>query len=874
MNCYSRNIILAWLKGECPDSDRSDLEVHLSDCPVCQRQLAELCEQTALPGDTSAAGDWSDEIASRLARRLQQSLEQHAPDEYPLPRHVGDYELQEEIGRGGMGTVYRAQHGKLDRTVAVKLISRQFSRPGLVERFHAEARAAAALDHPGIVPVYDVGSSGRCVYLAMALITGGTLSDAVRSSPLSPRRAAELLREIAQAIQFAHEHGVIHRDLKPSNILLEAGGRPRVADFGLAKRVDADVSLTASGDVIGTPGYMPPEQAGGDGSATIASDVYGLGSILFYLLAGQPPFTGEDAVGVIYRVVHEEPRIPDSLRSSVPLDLQTIALKCLSKRPEDRYETAAAVARELTCYLNNEPIAARPPGNVERIVRWSRRHPAIAVLGAVTLIAVITGTSFSAYFGILASQRSVRLESVNQDLERKEREARQYAESSRREAENARRTADESMEMLETWLYELEPLMISEAAEQEDRRVLLNKVLDRISTLDRSSVSRDRLLLCEAGATLGLADVTSQLGGADGSMGTAAATPLFNRAIDQYRSLLEADPDGQRGRVGLARALNGLGDLQADSGEWTLAAISFREASNLIQQLLLDSPDDWRLQIEFAMSEVYCAEVFVQEGNLPAAGQILMSAQHRTLAVIEQHPEDDAAVEQLLHVCLELGDWYLLMDDFEQAESSFQRMQTAAESILSEKRYDTGALLDRSTAFERLGDVRRRQGDRDEAVRLYTESLRNAEMAGGTAPGNASLQWEVSFSYQKLADALISVGRHHEAREHAQMCVDIREPLAIADPGNRHSHAKLLHALNTLARACERDDDPSQALHWQRQILHAVERFRNTTGTQAFATQISAATERISALEKPGVSTTPTSEQPVQTGVELETRMQ
>ncbi|MCA9036335.1 MAG: serine/threonine protein kinase, partial [Planctomycetaceae bacterium] len=287
MRCPDPDTIELFLAGVLASSEQHEIETHFDECASCQQALSELAAAIpATPLDTNAPPEWSSEVAKRLRDALREV--DHGSDDKPefielrLPFHVGDFELQEVIGCGGMGTVYRARQSKLNRTVAVKMIVRQHMKPSLVDRFYVEARAAGKLDHPGIVPVYDVGQFGPYVFYAMAFVPGGTLAELVAKRPLSPQAAADMVRMIAEAVQYAHERGIIHRDLKPSNILLESDQRPKVADFGLAKQLESSSDLTASGDVLGTPGYMPPEQAGGQTSVTTAADIYGLGAILYH----------------------------------------------------------------------------------------------------------------------------------------------------------------------------------------------------------------------------------------------------------------------------------------------------------------------------------------------------------------------------------------------------------------------------------------------------------------------------------------------------------------------------------------------------------------------------------------------------------------
>lgn len=298
----------------------------------------------------------------------------------PLPFRLGDYELVEEIGRGGMGVVYRARQISLQREVAVKMVLRgQLASAADLARFRAEAEAAARLDHPGIVPVYEVGESDGRPFFSMKYVSGRTLAQVLAEGPMPPREAARLLCDVCRAIDYAHRQGVLHRDLKPSNILIDEQGRPHVTDFGLAKQAADAASLTKTGAVLGTPAYMAPEQAAGNrGQVGPASDVYSLGTILYHMLTGRPPFQAASPVDTLLLVLEQDPPPPRLLNPKADRDLEMIALHCLQKPPDLRYPTAAALADDLTAYLNDESIAARSGRFGQVVSRWFREtHHAI-----------------------------------------------------------------------------------------------------------------------------------------------------------------------------------------------------------------------------------------------------------------------------------------------------------------------------------------------------------------------------------------------------------------------------------------------------------------------------------------------------------------
>jgi TolB-like protein/Tfp pilus assembly protein PilF/predicted Ser/Thr protein kinase len=302
---------------------------------------------------------------------------------------LGDYELLEEIGRGGQGVVFRARQKSLNRTVALKVISLgQWASKAHLKRFRLEAEAAAKLEHPGIVPIHEVGERDGSCYFSMKFVEGGQLDEIARREPMPIRQAAELIAKVARTVHYAHEHAILHRDIKPGNILLDAKGEPHLTDFGLARLVESESSVTQTLDVLGTPSYMAPEQAVGNNVAvSSATDVYGLGAVLYQLLTGQPPFAGGATYETIKLLLDTEPRPPRLLNPKIDRDLSTICLKCLEKDPKRRYPSALALAEDLERWLKHEPIQARRTGVFTRGKKWVRRNPTSALLAA-SLIAL------------------------------------------------------------------------------------------------------------------------------------------------------------------------------------------------------------------------------------------------------------------------------------------------------------------------------------------------------------------------------------------------------------------------------------------------------------------------------------------------------
>jgi serine/threonine protein kinase len=408
-------LLRAFAAGTIGDDLLDQVAAHLRTCSPCGTKVEGFLAGDKFVDRLRVAANVSDatlsdferaRVVRALRRELQRSVEpaRNTSGTPPPPQAVGEYVILREVGRGGMGVVYQARHRELHRTVALKMIlAGGFASEEHRARFRREAELAARVEHPSIVQIHEVGTHDGHPFLVMEWVDGGTLAAQLGGEAWPPHQAAGLVEMLARAIDAAHRRGVVHRDLKPSNILLQADddatpGRPgdslvpKITDFGLARALDAEGGLTASGLAVGTPEYMAPEQAAGK-TAGPAADIYALGVVLYQLLTGQPPIHGDSPMEVLAALAHTEPVAPRRFRPRLPRDLETITLKAIEKEPARRYATAGAMADDIRRFLADEPIRARPSQIWERVAKWARRRPALAIVSvaliAVTLLALV-----------------------------------------------------------------------------------------------------------------------------------------------------------------------------------------------------------------------------------------------------------------------------------------------------------------------------------------------------------------------------------------------------------------------------------------------------------------------------------------------------
>ncbi len=396
------------------------------------------------------------------------------------PQAFGDYELIEEIGRGGMGVIWKARQVSLDRWVALKMIrDSQLASPKARERFRIEAEAAGRLHHPNIVPIYDFGAIDGVPFISMQLVEGTDLVRWAQSVPVEAAKLAPLMVKLAGAIHFAHQRGILHLDLKPANVLLDASGEPHITDFGLARRIDAAGAAVFTAEIVGSPNYMAPEQATGRvDELTIAADIYSLGTIMYELLCGRAPFRADSPLATLRKVQEEEPIPPRQLYRFADPDLETVCLKCMEKRPDRRYSSARALASDLERWLRGEPVHARPVTVAQRVSKWTRRHPVTAALIVLVHVLLVAGVGGIAWMGARASARAT---------ESHDRLVHTYVSGGNQLLD----TGEDYTALL--WLTEALRLENRGPVHEENHRYRIEAVLDHASQLQQAFFFKDRV---------------------------------------------------------------------------------------------------------------------------------------------------------------------------------------------------------------------------------------------------------------------------------------------------------------------------------------------------------------------------------------------
>jgi tetratricopeptide (TPR) repeat protein/tRNA A-37 threonylcarbamoyl transferase component Bud32 len=682
---------------------------------------------------------------------------------------VPGYEVLEEIGRGGMGVVYKARHVSLQRLVALKMI-RAGELAGAAERarFRTEAEAVARLQHPHIVQIYEVGEAGSRPFCALEFVEGGSLDNRLAGTPLPPGPAAQLVGVLARAVHAAHQRGVVHRDLKPANILLQSKSEsrnpkpesaagsafgfrlsdfePKITDFGLAKRLDQRHAQTESGVVVGTPSYMAPEQARGEpGRVGPAADVYALGAILYELLTGRPPFRAATPLDTVLQVLSEEPVPPARLNKQVPRDLETVCLKCLRKLPGQRYASGLELAEDLRRFREGRAIAARPTPWWERAGKWARRRPAVAALVAVSALAAVS------LFTVITVYTFQLREAVDAEARR-----RQQA----RDALDAM-----SSQVIEQWLAKQKELL-------PEHKAFLRKALALYEELAGDTDQDEKSRAGVAKAFLRVAVIRARLGEAKD------AEAAFRRSQQLYERLAADLPNRPDYRQQQANSHNNLGNLLADTGQSQGAESAYRTALALLKQLASDFPNEPAYRKDLAGSYVNLGNLLNATGRPKQAERVYGAALALNRQLAEEFPNRPDFRQQLATNYNARGTLLHTAGRSQEAEVAYRAALVLQKRLAADfpNRPDLRHAL--AHTHNNLGLLLAKMGRPPKAEAAYRDAVALYQQLAGDFPNRPDYRRQLASCQDSLGLLLAETGRPKEAEAAYRAALGVHKQLA------------------------------------------------------------------------------------------------
>jgi serine/threonine protein kinase len=611
---------------------------------------------------------------------------------------VGEYDILDKIGHGGMGLVLKARQRRLKRIVALKLIKLgQLAEEQEVARFLVEARAAAHLKHPNIVAVYDVGEHQGSPFFTMEYVEGQSLHKLISERPLQPQRAAIIIRKLALAVGYAHEAGILHRDLKPQNILLDKYEEPKITDFGLATNAQENSQLTATGTVLGTPSYMPPEQARGKHEEMGTwSDVYSLGATLYETLVGRPPFTAATLGETLQQVMTVDPVSLRSLNPAVPRDLETICLKCLEKSPARRYQTGNELADELQRFLDDRPILARPTSRTEKFVRWCRRNPFIAgSIAAVSVAAVFAIVSL--WIGLSRATAALK---------------------------EADETNEDQFGMIDDLMVRISDELLNQPGMQEVRADILLKAQSSYAQLLTKLEKNQRLPEQIAMVRYRIGQTKQYLNSPE------EALALYEAALASLEQLHEKDPANPSVLKNLSVVHTQTGQLHWQQRRFKPAEASTQAGLALRKRLVEMEPGNIESGQLLANSEMNLGMIEEELGNPAEAATQYKSSEARRNELLKKAPTNSGLLRDQAKGLANLGLFNARQGKLNEAEQYFEKASKGFAALCEGKDRQLDDLLNLGISWRRLGDIsaiRSGKGDLREAITKYIKSVKALE---------------------------------------------------------------------------------------------------------------------------------------------------
>jgi serine/threonine protein kinase len=701
---------------------------------------------------------------------------------------VPGYEVLRVLGRGGMGVVYLARQSRLQRLVALKMIlAGGHAGDEQLARFRTEGEAAARLQHPNVVQIHEVGDHEGLPFYSLEFVAGGSLASKLDGTPWQSRPAAQLVETLARAVHAAHRRGIVHRDLKPANVLLATDGTPKITDFGLAKLLDDGAGPTGTGDIMGTPSYMAPEQTGQRvqpiGPAT---DVYALGAILYELLTGRPPFKGATAMDTVLQVVNDEPVPPRRLQPKVPHDLETVCLKCLCKEPAMRYASAEALADDLHRFQQGEPIKARPISTWESGRKWVRRRPAPTALIAVSVLAVLS-------LAVGATWHQARLSAALQANKEQRDKAKDHFQL-------ARNAVDEM-------LTEVAEEQLRDIPEAEPvRQALLQKALAFYQKVPEEQSGYPEVRQEAGKAYRRVGDINKLLGQ------NTEAEKAYHQSVEMLALLAEEFPGVPDYAWDLAASHQHLGRLHNSAGRLEQAETAFRRALDIAEKQVRENPNDNQRQPELASSHAYLGRLYCNRGwEKPAEAE---AALDKAFAIWQRLASENSANADYQHALAvsyhDLGDLYGITDRPDQAISALKKATDLEDGLVHAHPFVTKYQSALAGHYISLGNISRPE----QKEGAYRQALDITEKLAGKHPFVPKYQRDVGLIYHNLGVCYHDTNRPEQAEAAYHKDVEVAEKIVREHPTVTEFVIYLAGTYGNMGNILARNRKPDASLDW------------------------------------------------------------